>query len=347
MTNSIYDTLNFTKTLTRKRLVNVWKNYGSFRRAQKTKSPFHPGLPVSMSIEPTTSCNLRCPECPSGLRSFTRPTGMIAKDTFKKLLNELHLDLSYLMLYFQGEPYLNPDFLDLVNFADKQNIYTTTSTNAHFLDQETADKTVESGLSRIIVSIDGTEQASYEKYRIGGNLEKVINGIKNLVETKKRLKSHRPLIILQFLLFKHNTHQIPEVRKMARDLQADELEFKTAQVYNFKNGSDLIPDEEIFSRYKKNGNNQFHIKNDMINKCWKMWHSCVMTWDGDIVPCCFDKDAKYKMGNINNQRFAEIWNGSKYQEFRANLFSNRSVIDMCKNCTEGMKTKITNTLNTL
>ncbi len=62
-----------------------------------------------------------------------------------------------------------------------------------------------------------------------------------------------------------------------------------------------------------------------------------MTWDGDIVPCCFDKDAKYVMGNIHQQSFKDIWNGQKYHEFRAQLFQNRKEIDICRNCTEGLK----------
>ena len=177
----------------------------------------------------------------------------------------------------------------------------------------------------------------YEKYRIGGNLQKVISGIENLVKSKKELRSNSPYIILQFLLFRHNIHQISEIKKLAKNIGVDKLELKTAQVYDFEKGSDLIPVENKYSRYQLNGNDNYNIKSDHLNKCWKMWHSCVMTWDGDIVPCCFDKDAKYVMGNIHEQSFREIWNGEKYQEFRTRIFSNRKEIDICRNCTEGLK----------
>lgn len=335
--STIYDSLNFAKTLTRQKVKNGWNNYRGFKIAEKTKFPIHPGLPVSLSIEPTTSCNLRCPECPSGLRSFSRPTGMMEMDTFIKIADELQNDISYLIMYFQGEPYLNPGFLNLVNLANSHNIYTATSTNSHYLTKENAFETVKSGLSRIIISMDGVDQESYEKYRIGGQVFRVIDGIKNLTEAKKALKSNAPFIILQFLLFNHNIHQIPEVRRLAGRLNVDRLEFKTAQVYDFEKGSELIPVQTEFSRYKLNGDKQYQIKNDHHNKCWKMWHSCVMTWDGNIVPCCFDKDARYIMGNIHDQSFREIWNGPKYQDFRSRLFSNRKEIDICKNCSEGSK----------
>src|SRR5438046_9986999 len=91
------------------------------------------GLPVSISVEPTTSCNLRCPECPSGLRSFSRPTGMLDKHFFESTIDDMASHLLYLVFYFQGEPYLNPEFLDMVAYASMKNIYTATSTNAHYL----------------------------------------------------------------------------------------------------------------------------------------------------------------------------------------------------------------------
>ena len=98
---------------------------------------------MTISLEPTTACNLRCPECPSGLRSFTRPTGRLQETIFKKVIDELHETLLYLIFYFQGEPYLNPAFLDFVEYATSRKIYTITSTNGHFLDDENARRTIE------------------------------------------------------------------------------------------------------------------------------------------------------------------------------------------------------------
>jgi MoaA/NifB/PqqE/SkfB family radical SAM enzyme len=218
MKGTLIDAISFTATLSTRRIANAWVNYRSFKKALKSKSPIHPGLPASISIEPTTSCNLRCPECPSGLRSFSRPTGTLAENTYRRIIDQLHANLLYLILYFQGEPYLNPDFLDVVGYANEKKIYTATSTNAHYLTQKNAEATVKSGLKRIIISMDGIDQESYEKYRIGGKLEKVLSGIRNLIEAKKALKSQSPYIILQFLLFQHNTHQITEIRKLPGQL---------------------------------------------------------------------------------------------------------------------------------
>ena len=337
MNNNIRDGINYLARWNLKKLVNAQKVVASYLYSRITRKPVHWGLPISISFEPTTSCNLRCPECPSGLRSFTRPTGMLTDELFKKTIDELKDTLTYLLFYFHGEPYLHPRFLDLVQYASQKGIYTATSTNGHFLNDDMAKKTVESGLDRLIVSIDGTTQVTYQSYRIGGKLEKVLAGTRNVVKWKKALKSTTPHVIFQFLVVKPNEHQIQEVKKLAKDLAVNEVGFKTAQIYDYKNGSSLIPTIERYSRYKKQKDGTYVIKNKLLNHCWKMWHSSVITWDGKVVPCCFDKDARHKMGNVTQQSFKELWHGKPYRQFRATLLKSRSEIEMCKNCTEGTR----------
>jgi radical SAM protein with 4Fe4S-binding SPASM domain len=312
------------------------KILSSYYYSRTTAKASQWGMPISISMEPTTSCNLRCPECPSGLRSFSRPTGMLDKSFFEKTIDELASHLLYLTFYFQGEPYLNSDFLEMVKYASAKNIYTATSTNAHYLDDENARRTVKSGLDRLIISIDGTTQETYEQYRIGGSLDKVLYGARNVVEWKKKLRSKTPHLIFQFLVVRHNEHQVEEVKALAKGIGVNEVAFKTAQIYDYENGSDLIPVNEKYSRYKKE-NNKWSIKNKLFNHCWKMWHSCVITWDGKIVPCCFDKDALHTLGSLEQNNFKEIWQSESYNHFRSSLLKSRKEIDICTNCTEGMQ----------
>src|SRR6266498_3369590 len=170
------DSVNFLGKTSFRRVWNFVKVLSSYHVSKWTKKSVQWGYPVSISFEPTTSCNLRCPECPSGLRAFTRPTGMLKKDFFEETIDDVYKELLYLIFYFQGEPYLNPDFLEMVKYAHDKGIYTATSTNAHYLTDEKAKKTVESGLDRLIISIDGTTQNVYQQYRVGGKLEKVLQG---------------------------------------------------------------------------------------------------------------------------------------------------------------------------
>lgn len=331
------DGLNYASKLTPLRLWNMVQLVTSYYGSKLSGKPIHSGMPTSISLEPTTSCNLRCPECPSGLRNFTRPTGMLEEEVYRKVIDELAPRLSYLIFYFQGEPYLNPRFLDQVAYAHNKKIYTATSTNAHYLNDQVAKQTVESGLDRLIISIDGTTQETYEQYRVGGKLEKVIEGTKNVVRWKKELKSSTPHIIFQYLVVKPNEHQLEEVKQMAKGLGVNEVAFKTAQIYDYEDGSELIPSIEKYSRYKQLSNGKWAIKNKLVNHCWKMWHSCVITWDGKVVPCCFDKDAHYQLGEMDSNSLKSIWKGSAYQQFRKSLIKSRSEIEMCRNCSEGTK----------
>ncbi|MFH0866901.1 MAG: radical SAM/SPASM domain-containing protein, partial [Bacteroidota bacterium] len=261
-------------------------------------------------------------------------TGSITPENFIKYIHPLSKKLSYLMIYFQGEPYMNKNFFDLVKISVSKKIYTATSTNGHFLDKENAHKTVLSGLDRLIISLDGTDQVTYSSYRKNGNFESVIGGIKNVVERKKKLKSKKPYIILQFLVLKTNEDKIDEIRQLAKDLGVDELQFKTAQFYEFKNGNTLMPENAKYSRYKKNPEGKYLLKKKIINRCLRMWQSLVITWDGKVVPCCFDKDAEYILGDLNKNAFPEIWKGNAYKEFRKKLLHHRKDIPICCNCTE-------------
>ncbi len=332
------DTINLFSKLTVRRVWNATKVLGSFYLSKWTGKPVQWGMPVSISFEPTTSCNLRCPECPSGLRAFTRPTGMLKDDFFQQTINQLAGELLYLVFYFQGEPYLNPDFLKMVKYASSRGIYTATSTNAHYLTDENARKTVESGLDRLIISIDGTTQEVYQQYRVGGKLSKVLEGARNIVAWKKRLKSRTPFIFFQFLVVKPNEHQVEAIKQLAAEVGVDEVRFKTAQVYDYKNDPNkLIPSVGKFSRYRKDQGGTYALKNSLANHCWRLWHSTVITWDGRVVPCCFDKDAKYQMGHLKGKSFREIWHDEHYVAFRKNVLRGRKNIDICANCTEGTK----------
>ena len=327
--------LNFLSKLNARRLGNALQVFGSYYYSRISGRPVHKGMPISISIEPTTSCNLRCPECPSGLREFHRPTGMLNLDLFRNVINQVSPYTSYLILYFQGEPYLNKNFFDFVGYAASRKMFVATSTNAHYLTDDNARKTIESGLSRLIISIDGTTQETYEAYRIGGKLSKVLDGARKVVEWKKKLKSSTPHIIFQFLVVKPNEHQVDEVKKIAREIGVDEVKFKSAQLYDYEEGNPLMPENQKYSRYKKGANGRYEQKNKLLDHCWKMWHSCVFTWDGKVVPCCFDKDASHRMGDINDTAFKQIWRGEAYQRFRASLMKSRKEIDICQNCSEG------------
>jgi radical SAM protein with 4Fe4S-binding SPASM domain len=331
------DSWNIVKHLTFRRGWNLVLLKTSYWFSRLTRKANTWGNPFSLSIEPTTACNLGCPECPSGLKQFTRPTGKLNLDLHEKILSQVSSSVFYINYYFQGEPFLHPQFLDLIRQAKKHKIYTATSTNAHFIDQKKAEEIIDSGLDRLIISIDGLTQETYENYRVHGNLAKVIEASKLLIEAKEAKASATPHLIFQFLAVKPNEHEIPAIFTLGNEMGIDEVRIKTAQVYDYENGNPLIPENEKYSRYKRQTDGTYKLKYATGNHCWRMWSGSVLTWDGKVVPCCFDKDAQHVLGSVETSNFQTIWKDKKYRNFRQAILTGRNQIDICQNCSEGAK----------
>ena len=259
---------------------------------------------------------------------------MLQEQLFEQVIDQVKGHLSWLHLYFQGEPFLNPRFMEMVNYADSKGIFTSTSTNAHYLGEKQVTEVLNSGLKQLIVSMDGITQEVYEQYRVGGNLEKVQEGLKLLVSERGKAKQNFPRIVLQFLVTGQNDHQLTALKNWAKEMEVDELQLKTTQIYDFESGSDLIPSDLGYSRYIPVGQGKWALKKKPENKCWRMWQGAVATWDGKVVPCCFDKDASHVMGELKSQSLAAIWGSISYFNFRKQLLADRTQIEICRNCTE-------------
>ena len=157
-----------------------------------------------------------------------------------------------------------------------------------------------------------------------------------MVNARKEAGVKHPFIELQFLVLKHNQHQLEEIKKLGKEFGVDKVTLKTAQVYEFEEGNDFIPDIDKYSRYKKFPDGVYRIKNKLPNRCFRMWSGCVLTWDLRVVPCCFDKDARHQFGSMKTETFDAIWKSEKYTAFRQQILKNRAEIEICRNCTEGL-----------
>lgn len=328
------DLWQLARLLTPGRLLNLFWLYGSYSLTRFTSRMIHRGAPWAIAIEPTTVCNLQCPECQSGNGNLTRNNGSITIERFKEIVHSLPKSTFYLTLYFQGEPMLHPNFYEMVHYARKQRLYVSTSTNGHFLNDNEARQTVESGLNRIIISLDGIDAATYTKYRVGGDFEKVIHGIENLVRWKSILRSPTPLIVIQFLVFRFNQGQIGAMRTLVKKLNADIFVAKQAQHYDLANENPLLTTLRRYSRYIKSGDGSLRLKSTGNSCCWRAWASCVITWDGVVLPCCFDKDARHSYGIMKAGNFNALWNGSIACAFRNQIKTNRKSVDICSNCNQ-------------
>ena len=314
------------------RPVNLFEAGYSYLKSAVTGIPDINGMPVSISTELTNNCNLHCPQCSSGSGMMRRERGFMELELFKKIMKELSPYLYNVNLFFQGEPMLHPLF-----FAFLGNClipHSVVSTNGHFLSMESSEKIVRTGLNKLIISLDGMDQETYSAYRVNGSVNRVIDGLNNVTLAKKKYNSTLKIEI-QFLVNRFNEHQIPQVKRLAKSTNTS-LRLKSMQIIDKRDIASWLPSGGRFRRYKiKEG--EFVIKNSLPDRCARLWFNPVITWDGKVVPCCFDKDAEYVMGDLNRDSFSDIWNGPRYRIFRKSILSGRRMVEMCRNCTSGMK----------
>jgi radical SAM protein with 4Fe4S-binding SPASM domain len=285
--------------------------------------------PAFVSIEPTNICNLQCPECPTGNKTSTVSKGYISPQTFTSIVEACKPYTIAVNLYFQGEPFLHTQLVHMITQLHKARIITSISTNAHFIDSKNAEAIVRSGLTHLIVSFDGYNQETYEIYRKQGSFEKVTQALTALQQAKQTLQSHTPIIELQCLLFKHTQHHTQTISKLGKKYGADKVVFKTAQLYSAEH-IDLLPDKQ-YSRYTIK-DNTIHIKQPLKNACWRMWSTCVISWQGTILPCCFDKNHTFAYGSLTDKSFLEIITSEQTHRFKKTVHTKRSSIKMCNNC---------------
>jgi radical SAM protein with 4Fe4S-binding SPASM domain len=312
--------------------INTLANGFSFLFSSFAGKPIMAGLPPALGIEVTNYCNLHCIECPSGSGLMKRDKGFMNPDLYERILAELSPYLYNINLFLQGEPMIHPGFFKFIEASG--NMHLVVSTNGHFLTSQNVIKIADSKLKKLIVSIDGMDEDTYSAYRAGGQLGIVMDGIRNVSEAIKHNNSSLKLE-LQFLVHSKNENQIQALRLFAKEVNAS-VKLKSMQILNACEAGKWLPVDGKYRRYKEEGSS-FIIKNSLPDRCFRLWTNPVITWDGKVLPCCFDKDADHIMGDLEINSFREIWFGEKFAEFRQAVIHKRSSIKICCNCTSGMK----------
>ena len=297
--------------------------------------------PLFVSVEPAAVCQLKCPACPVGLKSYSPKDGLIVqrsysetvlqrsglmpREVWERTLSEIRKTAFIVQFYFQGEPLLNKDLPQMIREAHEAGIYTIVSTNAQALTQPLAEQLVDAGLDRIIISMDGLSDESYNAYRIGGSLEKC----KAALQYLRKAKNGKPIIELQCLRLRSNEHEWAQFKRVYKELGADKLAFKTAQLYDYADGHPLMPSEPRHSRYIKGQDGHYHRRR-LSKYCRRVWSGCVITTTGEVLPCCYDKAHAYSYGNIMRASLRELFANEKALAFRrAALQQTPSICQEC------------------
>lgn len=253
------------------------------------------GRPYMAHISPAGICDLNCINCPTK-DPRTRGRELLPFDTFRKFIDEAGDTLLYVILWSWGEPLLNPDLSRMIEYASRNNILTVSSTNLNHLDPGKASDLVASGLDSLIIAVDGTNQASYEKYRRGGDLQKTLANVRLLVAEKKRVGAAKPLLNLRMVVSRENEHEVDAFRQLGRELGVDMVSFKA-----FSTRQAGCEDPEIDQRFaprdKKYRWYQYQKNFRADRRMKKYW--CRFPWtkptlfaDGTILTCEFDRSGQ-------------------------------------------------------
>lgn len=298
----------------------AWKKFFNLIRielALRTGEPRIGGTAYEWEIDTTNICQLKCPLCHTGLGTVNRDKGIMHIDLYKQTIDQIKDYAIWLTLYSWGEPFLNKRIHEFIGYAHDNNIATITSTNLNKpLTADEADSVINAGLDVMIISLDGTTQEVYEQYRVGGHLDRVLDNIRLFVERKKALGSQTPYLEWQFIVMRQNEHQMEDAEKMADELGVDSIIFKRV---DFPWGEDrpevaekwlprrseYINENPLDRPYKESG-----------SRCWRLWRTSVVNWDGGLAPCCYMTDAADDFGDVKTTPIQEIKNNEKYMAAR-------------------------------
>ena len=314
--------------LTLKRIAN----YITVKIEKRLRRAFLKGLPYHIIVDTCNICNFTCPLCRTGALLNSRKKGMMSFANFKRFIDPLAKHALLLTLHNWGEPFLNKDIYQMVAYANSKGLATRLSSNLYAMDHQDLEKIVDTGLNHITVSLDGAGEETYVKYRVGGHFQKVFDNLKDLIEIKKQRHSRFPVVEWQFLVMRHNEHEIPDVRRLADEIGVDVLtlgpigfgEAPYDGTHDHQLGEKWLPRHSPEYRYRYNGGYLYD------SPCYFLWESITLNRDGGLAPCCVLDDPRHDFGNTLQEPVKNIWNNELYQSSRKEFNTMRVGKTECK-----------------
>ncbi len=282
------------------------------------------GLPYVLKIESTNICNFRCPVCYESRKAHdfegARGYGKMDNTIFNRLVDEIGKYVYRINLYGFGEPFIYEKTLEMVRYATDNNIAVGITTNFNTVDEGVMEGILHSGLEHLIISINGIDQDSYEKYQVGGDFEKVLNNIRTFQKIKKKMKKDFPYLDGQFLIMKHNAQMRDQAKALANELgMGMRYSCIGIDIKDHSQRERWLPEDESLGQYNFKTLTPKGIEN--LKTCSWLYRTAFINWDGGVSPCCnyYTGDKTGDFGNLNKQSFREIWNNPSYVEARTLL----------------------------
>jgi radical SAM protein with 4Fe4S-binding SPASM domain len=245
-------------------------------------------------------------------------------DNYKIIVDEVGSKLESIFLWNYGEPFLNPEIFNMIKYSKSQNIKTVTSTNGNFLDGKIY-QIIDSGVDVLRISLDGASKHTYDEYRRNGDFDKVIKNIKELCHKKNK----EIFVELQFIIMKHNEHEVEKIKSLANKIGVDKLSLKSVWFLDKKlrkKYKDLLPENKKYQR-----------KLEQTGFCIRPWYHMTIQWNGDVAPCCYDANCQINLGNVFEEGVMSVWNGKKFKNLRKIMkkqYRGENILKICDKCPE-------------
>jgi radical SAM protein with 4Fe4S-binding SPASM domain len=287
----------------RRRLQNLILN----EKERIHKASLLKSAPLYLIIDPSFACQLQCPYCHGNMvREAGVSLPVMKEDMVDAILAKYGDTLLQAHFFNWGEPLLNNKFSLFVKKAHELDIWTTSSSNFSLnISEESIDSIILSGLDLLIVSVDGTTQETYERYRVGGNLQLVLDNLKTLVERRRILGSRTPEIRFQILDFPWTHDQIEEARAIATDIGVDEFDAKGGCIHPPKKLVNLTAGQNTKKVLMREGyqTNFLRLQKEKKEKyryfgCDHLYHQLSINSDGSVHPCCYVYEPGHAVGHV-------------------------------------------------
>jgi hypothetical protein len=246
--------------------------------------------PVSVQIDASMHCQLGCPLCPTadGRVQPALGAGHLSPANFEALLDR-NPQITHVELSNYGEMFLNPRLADLLAcaFERKVTVSGTNGVNLNFAREDALEAVVRYKVSGLKCSIDGATQETYARYRVHGNLNRVLGHIDRIREHRAQRRSAFPILYWQFIVFGHNEHEIQAARAMAAE-RGMEFVPKLSWDANYSpvQNSSLIRIETGLGAASREEYRQQRGSEYTRDICFQLWNAPVLNWNGAMLGCC-------------------------------------------------------------
>ena len=311
-------------------------NYIRYRWDVQIRSGSPSSYPLGLQLEPTTYCQLHCPFCPRAQAIGTIGPGHMPWDNYENLIRELGPRIFTILFWQWGEPLLHPRIADMIRLAHNYGILTILSTNGQVEITSTCmESLIRSGLDMIIISMDGSSQPVYEKFRKGGSIDRLTAFTRTLIRAKNELGSTTPLINIRTIATSENEEEIDRIRSFTQDAGADLFSVRSLILNDDADPANpLLPGDIGLRSFQYQTNESAEQYEKMPNLCLKPWAWPTLRYDGTLLVCECDHGMQYSLGNVfRTASFREVWRSLAAQEIRSR-FSPDGTIDMdyCCQC---------------